>query len=112
MKCCDDAGALRDENARLEGEKAALASELVSCKVFLCAPATKADRNAKIRSIDAALSGDGKGWLPPDKVKEVREFILSLRQDGEHFDEWCEQMPECSPGCKRATAALAVLRGE
>lgn len=39
----------------LEREKAALVEELISCKVFLTAPGARADRHAKIRSIDAAL---------------------------------------------------------
>ena len=50
----------RAKVARRDARIAALATELVSCKVFLCAPATKADRHAKVRSIETALSDEGE----------------------------------------------------
>lgn len=44
-----------------QAANAAKDAALVSCKVFLTAPAARADRHAKIRSIDAALSDTGAG---------------------------------------------------
>jgi hypothetical protein len=59
------------------------------------------------------LVDDVRAYLAqPMTTCEAREAILvkaieSLRQDEEHFDEWCREVGECSPGCKRLTAALA-----
>lgn len=46
---------LRVERGAAQAANAALVAELISCKVFLTAPGARADRHAKIRSIDAAL---------------------------------------------------------
>ncbi len=66
---------LKAQVACLEGEKAALEALLREAKRIIrhMPPGSgvpREEEEAWFKQVLAALSGDGKGWLPPDKVVE------------------------------------------